>query len=265
MTDRAFDRRKAQAQRPFHLVHLVVHVRDFEHGLDEAMEIDDLSVVGCTHAYVMDLADEFDLGRDLDQRVAHRRDALGWRVATGLIEWLQRLDMRFDLDTWAQLLADGLFESSRDVVRLADGDGAVDLEIERNRKSSADRVHDDVVSRERAVARNHHDALERRLVVERARVRGYGHFGGGTVGAYCLEDALFERRHTVERQRAADRNLQIDEQYLAHLPHTQPLDSDDAWNAGHGGSDFPGGSGRRGIGQRIDSTSAEPPTGDADH
>src|SRR5262249_22203742 len=116
MTDRALDRRKAQAQRPFHLVPLAMHIRDFEYGIDQAMKIDDLSVVCCAHAHVMDRADEFDLGRDLAQRLAHRRDACGWGVAAGLVEWLQRLDMGFDLDAWAQLLANGLFESGGDIM-----------------------------------------------------------------------------------------------------------------------------------------------------
>ena len=81
-------------------------------------------------------------------------------------------------------------------------------------------MYDDVVNRKRAVACHYHHALQHGLVVERARVGGDGHLGGGTVSAYCLEDALFERRHAVERQRAADRNLQVDEQHLADLPHT---------------------------------------------
>src|SRR5262249_39676283 len=161
----------------------------------------DLSVVGCAHAHVMDRADEFDLGRDLDQRLAHRRDACGWGFAAGLVEWLQRLDMGFDLDAWAQLLADGLFESGCHIMGPAGGKGAVQLEIERNRESSADRMYGDVMNSERAVARNHHDALEHRLVVQRPRVGGDGHLGGGTVAAYCLNDALFERRQAVERQR----------------------------------------------------------------
>src|SRR5262245_15111366 len=143
MTDRALDRRKAQAQGPFHLVHLVVHIRDFEHGVDQAMEIDDLSVVGCAHAHVMDRADEFDLGRDLDQRLAHRRDACGWSFAAGLVEWLQRLNMGFDLNPWAQLIANGLLEPSRDIMGGADGKSAVHLRIERNTKVSAYLMFDD--------------------------------------------------------------------------------------------------------------------------
>ena len=97
------------------------------------MEIDDLSVVGCAHAYVMNRADQFHFGRDLDQGLAHRRNTFGWRFAAWLIEWLQRLDMGFDLDTRAQLLADGLLESGRDLVRRADGKGAVYFQIKRNR------------------------------------------------------------------------------------------------------------------------------------
>ncbi len=52
--------------------------------------------------------------------------------------------------------------------------------------------------------------------------------------SHALEaDALFERRHAVERQRAADRNLQVDEQHLADLPHTGRFGGGDSGIAGH--------------------------------
>jgi len=142
---------------------------------------------------------------------------------------------------------------------------AVDFEIEGDRKSSLDRMHGDMVNREGAVARDHHHPFEYGLVVECAWLSGHRHLGGGTVGAHRLDDAVLERGHAVERQRAADCNDKVDEQHLAYLPHAQPFDPDDAGNASDGGADFVGGSGRGGIGQRVDGAPAEPPAGDANH
>ena len=35
-----------------------MHLRHFQRGVDEAMEIDDLAVIGRAHAHVMDCADQ---------------------------------------------------------------------------------------------------------------------------------------------------------------------------------------------------------------
>src|SRR5205823_11160266 len=61
VADHALDRGKAQAQCALHFVDLVVDVRDFEQRIDEAVEIDDLAVLGRTHAHVVDCPDEVDL------------------------------------------------------------------------------------------------------------------------------------------------------------------------------------------------------------
>ena len=79
-----------------------------------------------------------------------------------------------------------------------------------------------------------------------------------------LDDAVLERGDAVERQRAADRDDQVDEQHLAHLPHAQPIDGDDAGEALNGRRDLGGGAGRRSIGEGVDGAPAEPPAGDAD-
>ena len=83
---------------------------------------------------------------------------------------LQRLDMGLDLDVGPELLAQRRLQPVGDLVRAAEREPAVDLEIERDRQPAADRMHGDMMHRERAVARDHHDALEHGLVVERARL-----------------------------------------------------------------------------------------------
>jgi hypothetical protein len=127
VADRALDRREAQPERPLHLVHLVVHVRDLERRIDQAMKIDDLAVAGRAHAHVVDRADEINLCRDLGQRLAHRCDTLSGGVATWLVERLQRLDVGLDLDLRSELVADRFFEPGCDIVRRADRESAVDL------------------------------------------------------------------------------------------------------------------------------------------
>ena len=84
------------------------------------MEIDDLAIVGFAHPHVVDRADEVDFRRDLDQRIAYRRDAPGRGVAAGLMTRLQRLDMGFDLDSGSQLLADRLFQPAGNFVGRAE-------------------------------------------------------------------------------------------------------------------------------------------------
>src|SRR5262249_47194153 len=131
VADRTLDRGKAPPQRALDLVDLVMYLGDREGGVDQAMEIDDLAVVGLAHPHVVHLADEVDLGRDPAQRLAHRRDARGRRLAAAAIVGLQGLDVRLDLDVGPELVADRLLEPSRDVMRRGKRKRAVDLEIER--------------------------------------------------------------------------------------------------------------------------------------
>src|SRR5436190_2100833 len=135
-------------------------------------------VVGLAHPHVVHLADELDLGGNLPQRVADRGDALGRRLAAAPVIGLQRLDMGLDLDIGPEFVADRLLEPARHIVRCGERQRAVDLEVERDREPSFDRVHRHMVHGECAVAGDHHDALEPGPVVERARRRGEWPLGG---------------------------------------------------------------------------------------
>ena len=112
------------------------------------MEIDDLALVGLAHPHIVDVADHAALGGDLGERLLHRADALGRRLAARGVG-LQRLDMGLDLDLGAELLAQRRFQPVGDVVRAAKRQLAVDLEIERHRQLAADVVHGDVMHGER--------------------------------------------------------------------------------------------------------------------
>ena len=81
---------------------------------------------------------------------------------------LQRLDMGFDLDGGAELGGDRAFQPVGYVMRLAEREPAVDLQVERDRQAILQVVHGHMMDGERAVARDHHNAIEHGLVVERA-------------------------------------------------------------------------------------------------
>ena len=57
---------------------------------------------------------------------------------------------------------------------------------------------------ERAVARNHHHAIEHALVVERDRIGGDGRLRARHLSADRAAICILERAHAVERQGAAD-------------------------------------------------------------
>jgi len=83
----------------------------------------------------------------------------------------------FDLDVRAELVAHRLFQRVRDLVRARERQAAVHFQVERDRQPPADRVHGDVMDRERAVACDHHHAFEHGLIVERARLDVDGRLG----------------------------------------------------------------------------------------
>ena len=168
----------------------------------------------------------------------------------------------------SEFVADRFFEAAGDLVRGAERERAVDFEIERHRQAAfaraCDRMGGDVMHRQRAVAGDHHHALHHALVVERARFGGHRDFRAAGCRRHRADDALLERRHPVERQGAADRDDEVDEQHAAGLPHPQPVDVDDAGNAEHARGDAVRGARRCGIGERLDGPPPQPPAGDAD-
>ena len=76
----------------------------------------------------MHLADERDVARGFGERVAHRHDAIGRRVAAGKSARLQRLDMGLDLDHGSELAAHRGLQPVRDFMCLCERQAAVDLE-----------------------------------------------------------------------------------------------------------------------------------------
>ena len=111
-----------------------------------------------------------------------------------------------------------------DFVRLAERQAAVDFEIERHRQPPADRMHGDVMHCERAVARDHHDAFEHGLVVERARLGDDVDFGLGIRARIARPTALLDRGDAIERQRTAHRDHRVDEQRRADRAHAHAFD-----------------------------------------
>ena len=90
---------------------------------------------------------------------------------------LQRLDVGIDFHAGAELGGDRAFQSVRQGVGLAQRELAVHFQVERDRQPVLQVVHRHVMHGERAVARDHHDAVEHGLVVERHRIGGDGRLG----------------------------------------------------------------------------------------
>ena len=91
---------------------------------------------------------------------------------------------------------------------LAQRELAVHFQIERDRQPVLQVVHRHVMHGERAVARDHHDAVEHRFVVERDRIGGDDRLGARHLLADRGGDGVLDRAHAVERQGAADRDGQ---------------------------------------------------------
>ena len=129
-----------------------------------------------------------------------------------------------------------------------------------------DVVHGDVMHGERAVARDHHHALQHGLVVERARLgRRRRPRRRGISARIACGDAVLDRRDAVERQRAADRHDR-DRRTACRRPAARARRSTattPGTRAATRRMRF-GGARRRGVGQRLDGAAAEPPAGDAD-
>ena len=85
--------------------------------------------------------------------------------------------MGLDLDIGPEFVAHRLFEPACGVVRGGERLRAVDFEIGGDRQPAGNGLHGDMMDGEPAVARDHHDPLAHRLVVERARLGGDGDFG----------------------------------------------------------------------------------------
>ena len=104
-------------------------------------------------------------------------DACSRGVAAGEHVGRQRLDVGLDLDVGAKFVAHRLFEAARDIVRGGERQRSSTSRSSDTDKPSGNRLHGDVVDGEAAIARDHHDALAHRFVIERARLGGDRDFG----------------------------------------------------------------------------------------
>ena len=264
MADDALDHRKAPPQPALQRIHHVVHGADRKRRIDLAVKIDDLAVAGLAHAHVVDFADRGDFGGERRERLAHFGDARGRGVAAGQNVGGQRLDMGFDFDVGAELLAHRFFEPARHFVRGIERHGAFDFEIHRYRQPALDRLHGDVMNGQATIARDHHHPFAHRLVVERARLGGDSDLGTGQFGADGARQPVLDGGDAVERQRAAHPDREIDEQHRAGRPRPHPLDADDAGHLPRDCRDALADTFRRGVGQGIDGAPAKPVAGDTD-
>src|SRR6267142_910662 len=131
VADHALDVRKEPAQAVLEIVDHLVRLADADRRIDVAVEIDDLAVAGLAHAHVVNVAHVAARVRQLGKDGTHLVEARRRRVAAGEAIDLQRLDVALDLDLGAELLAHRGFEPGGDLVRGAERERAVDLEIER--------------------------------------------------------------------------------------------------------------------------------------
>src|SRR5262245_5049643 len=165
MPDHALDGGKALAQSALEIVDAVGDLGHAHKWIDISVEIDDLAVRRFAHAHVVHIANDAMLLRNARKLAVNRLDALVGGIAAGQPAGLQRLDMGLDLDLEPELVAHGLLEPVRYLMSAAERQAAINLEIERDREPSRDGLHRHMMDGERAVARNHHDALEHGLVV----------------------------------------------------------------------------------------------------
>ena len=118
-----------------------------------------------------------------------------------------------------------VFQAVRHVVRGAQRKLAVDLEVERHSQPVLQVVHRDMMHGERAIARDHHDAIEHCLVVERDRIGGDHRLGAWHLPAERVPDRVLDCTHAIERQRATDCHRQIDESLLADCARAHLFDA----------------------------------------
>ncbi len=102
------------------------------------------------------------------------------------------------------------------------------------------------------------------LVVERARLGRDRDFGLGHLGLDGARQPIGDGGDAIEWQRAADADLEIDKKHRARRAGAHAIDCDDAGHLPRDRTDPLADTRRRGVGQRIDGASAEPPAGNAD-
>src|SRR5262245_11859385 len=211
MPDDTLDGREAQTQCALETVDPVVHLGYAQSRVDQGVEIDNLAVRSLAHphvVYVAHAAELFGSGRKL---VLDRLDALVRGVTAEQPARLQRLDVGLDLHFESELVAHRLLEPVGNLVGAAESKIAVNLEIERDRQSARDGVDGHVMDGKRAVVRDHHDALEHGLIIERARLAVHSRLGGWELVAYRGYDPILDRSDTIERQGPAHRDIEIHE------------------------------------------------------
>ena len=173
--------------------------------------------------------------------------------------------MGLDLDVGAEFGAQRRFQPIGDLVRRAERQAAVDLQIERDRQPPADRVHRDVMHRERAIARDHHHALEHGLVARAraGRSRRRPRPRASRRGSRCSSAVLIAatRSSGSVRLTATTRSTNSVGADRAR-PHA--LDRDHAADARARSLKCARRALRRGVGQGLDGAPPEPPARDQD-
>ena len=125
-------------------------------------------------------------------------------------------------------------------------------------------MHRDVVHGERAIARDHHDAFQHGFVAQRTRLGDDVDFRLGQFGARSpVGDRRLDRGDTVERQRAAHRDHEIDEQRRPDRARAHALDRDHAGDPCRRSREMrAAGAFGRGVGESFDGAASEPPARD---
>src|SRR5262245_23867447 len=130
MADDALDGREALAERALDIVDPIMHGGHAQGRVDQCVEIDDLTIRRLAYPHVVHVAHAAELLGNGSKLAVDRLDALVRSVTAEQPARLQRFDVGLDLNLKAKLVADCLLELVGDLMGAAEGEIAVDLEIE---------------------------------------------------------------------------------------------------------------------------------------
>ena len=161
---------------------------------------------------------------------------------------------------------DRFFEAGGDLVRGGERQApSTSRSSETANRPLADRMHGDVMHGERAVARDHHHAVEHGLVVERAgSVITFTSACGSSAWIACATSPRAPTTRSSGSVRLTA-TTEIDEQGAGRLAAPVRGRAPPRPGLRLAMAADPGGDARRrGVGQRVDGAAPEPPAGDAD-
>ena len=172
--DDAQDLGKLNQHPPLDLIHSLVHDLDGDGGIDATMKIDGPPPRGLSRANIVNVAKPANLKRMMMKR---RNDLFArHRINIDAGHHMRRhwIDVSFNFDIRAKFIADGALEIRCDGVSAPHRHGAIDFDIDADRKPIANLLRNDVMRRQMAPRRDQQRAFDDRLVIQRAWLDHHG-------------------------------------------------------------------------------------------